>query len=141
MTKTYDIKQLRLIVDGDRMFEFAEGEAVKIEYDSEAVTKKVGADGVVVLSNNHDNSGKLTVRLNYGNPLNNVLSDKLKAQKTKLDVFAARLQDDSSGTTVSMSGCHMMNRPELPYGQEAPEAIAWEIGFTDNETDYRGISL
>lgn len=139
-TATYDLKAVRFAVDGVPVGDFANGDAVTIEWDEDSWTKTVGASGGVVRSRSGNNTGKITFRLLPSSPLNRTWSDlKARDDRDGDGVVTIYIEDLRSGTKVQAPEAWIMKEPSLTYGQTAQEAVEWVFDTGQMTIDRRGI--
>ncbi len=102
MIRNYDSKLVAVIFGGP-ITGFADGTFVTVEYNEDAFTLQMGADGINnTRSKTNNSSGKVTVTLSQSSPSNAVLSAFHKADK--LAPFGAGVKPltvkDISGTSL-----------------------------------------
>ena len=74
MLTTYKPGDVRMTVGGSIMHGFADGTFINVEYDEDAVTKTMGADGECSRSISSNTSGRITMTLMQTSDSNGVLS-------------------------------------------------------------------
>ncbi len=96
--KTFDFKQVAVIVGGVPMTNFAEGDdVISIEFSKEAYELKMGADGEPTRSKSNDNSAKITLKLMKSSDSNDVLNGFYQADKLSNGGIVSILISDKSG--------------------------------------------
>ena len=119
MLRTYDPKKVAVIVGGIVMSGFAEDTYVKAERSEDAFTKKVGVDGEVSRSRQHNKSGELTISLMQSSPSNAVLSGFALLDETKGAGVVPVLVQDFSGTSIYISTkAWIRKHPAAEFGKE-----------------------
>ncbi len=117
--KTYIPKKILVIVGGVPISGFAEDSMVKTVRDEDTFAKKVGVDGEVSRSQNHNRSGTVTITLMQTSPSNDVLSGFAALDElTGAGVVPVLIKDLSGTSTFFSSSCWVKKPPEGAYGKE-----------------------
>lgn len=112
---TYDFKKVTVIVDGNIITGFMDGESISTEANTEEVTMHVGADGSVTFSESNDQTGKITLTLKQTSASATVLDKLLKNKK----MFATQIVD-SNNKKFKAGGneCRIQQKPNRTWGNE-----------------------
>lgn len=118
--KSFLLDEVALIVDGQRITGFGEGDAIQIERDSDDWVDEVGADGEVIRGRTYDRRGKITIMVQYGAEANEQLATILSGDQRDGSGVVPVFVTDLSGTTEASSGsCWIMKPPKITMGQNA----------------------
>lgn len=116
--KTYDPKDVNVIVNGIVLTGFAEGTFISAEKEEESYTTYVGAKGEVARSKNANPLGKITVTLKATSPSNAYLNNLAYSK----GVFPVLVVDQNTGnTTVGGTECWLEKPPAMEWGKEISE--------------------
>jgi hypothetical protein len=138
MVRTYDSKQIALIVGGIPIGGFGPDTMVKALRSSDTFAKKVGVDGVVTRSHLHDRSGEITFTLDQSSPSNDVLSALAKVDEESNGGIVPVLIKDalpvsgSIGSTFVAAKAWIRKWPDAEYGKEATNR-EWVLDVDDFE--------
>lgn len=100
MVKTYDPKQVAVIVGGKIMAGFADGSFVKVERNEQAFNLKVGVDGEGTRAKSNNLSGKVTITLMQSSDSNDDLSGFAAADELSNTGAVPMLIKDASGRSL-----------------------------------------
>jgi hypothetical protein len=125
--KTYDPRDINVIVNGQFLTGFAEGNFVTAEKDEENYSTHVGAKGEVSRARNADPMGTITINLKNTSPSNAVLNKLAKSRDTfELYVVDANENAKKAGGSI----CWAEKPADLSWGDEI-ETIEWNIKIAD----------
>lgn len=112
---TYDFKKVSVIVDGNILTGFMDGEVISVEPSSEEVTMHVGAAGDVTFSETNDQTATVTITLKQTSP-STVILDNLRKSKRE---FALQIVD-SNDKSFKCGGnhCRIQQAPSRTWGNE-----------------------
>ncbi len=117
--RSYDPKQVLIIVGGVPMQGFADGSFATIERDEDAFTKIVGSDGEVSRAKSNNKSGLLTLTLHATSPSNDVLSGFASLDELSNSGVVPVFVKDNSGRSVFVSAEGWVRRlPSSEYSNE-----------------------
>ena len=117
--KTFDPKQVQVIIGGNEIAGFADGEFINIERDENTFSKVVGADGEVSRSKSNNRSGALTLTLLQTSASNDVLSAIMIADELTNSGIIPIFVKDSLGTTNLFAGEGWIQKPPAsPFDKE-----------------------
>jgi len=122
--KTYDPKQVQLIIGGAPIGGFADGEFISVERDEDTFTKVAGADGEVSRSKSNNKMGELTVTLLQTSASNAILSAFMLADELSNSGVIPIFIKDSLGTTTLFSAEGWVKKPP---------AVSYDKELTDRE--------
>ncbi len=94
-------------------------EFLTIDYNEDAATMNVGADGEASLSFNKNESGRFTIRVQQGSEANDILMGvyaAFKATKTLVPIF---VKDLNGRSTYLGAKCWPVKLPASPFAKEA----------------------
>ena len=135
MAKTYDVRNVRLVIGGFLMTGFEEGSEIDVDRYEDGFSMTVGIDGKVVRSRNNNKSGHIDFTLQRGNPLNAVLSALATLDETNAgapvpvlwnDVNAAPLTPEMGGGRAGW----VKKKPPVKYGAKAA-GLKWVIDIEE----------
>lgn len=117
--KTYDPKQISVIVGTRPMTGFADGSFVTVRQNSEAFTLQIGADGEGVRSKTNNNSGQIEIVLQQGSDENDFLSELAIADKLSNGGVVPVLVKDNLGTSLHAAESAWVRKlPDSDYARE-----------------------
>ena len=129
--KTYNPKEVAVIVAGRIIGGFADGTFVGVERNNDSWTLSVGADGEGTRSKSSDRSGRFTITLNQSSESNEYLSELEIADDLSGTGTFPVLIKDNSGTSIYEAETAWIVKPAgAPFGKESDNR-EWII-----ETDY-----
>lgn len=129
--KTYDPKQVILIVGGFQITGYAEGTFVNIARREDAFTLHVGSDGEGVRSKSNNRSGTVTFHLLQSSHSNDILSAFAKADElTNAGIFPLMVKDGSGSSLYMAQSAWIKKIADSEFGKEAG-AREWGLE-TDN---------
>ena len=100
MVKTYDPKQVSVIVGGTILSGFTDGTFIVAERNDPAFNLKVGVDGIGTRAKTNNLSGKVTITLHQSSNSNDVLSAFASADQLSNSGAVPLLIRDASGRTL-----------------------------------------
>ena len=131
--KTYDTRDVSVVVDGTVLTGFAEGTFVEASKDEDNYEAYVGAQGEVSRSRNANPMGSINVTLKSTSPSNALLNTLAKSNRT----FAARVVDRNTGNaTAGGAVCWVQKPTGLEWGDEVSER-EWTIVVADYDQNIR----
>lgn len=98
--KSYDAKQVTVIVGGAILSGFADGSFVKVERNVDAFSLIVGADGEATRSKSNNRSGRVTVTLQQTSDSNTILAAYAAADELTNSGIVPVLIKDNSGVSI-----------------------------------------
>jgi len=136
--KNYDPKHYTLVVAGIPIPTkgYADGEFIKIERESPAYTKKVGTDGSVTRSRQHNKSGTCTFTTMQHADINAVLSTLHNADlnsENGAGIGPFLLKDRNGLTVHAGKNCWIAKSPDVSLDKEATTR-AWQIDIDELES-------
>ena len=131
--RTYDPKQVAVIIAGQIISGFADGTFVNVERDEDTWSLQVGADVEATRAKSNNKSGTLTVTLQQGSPSNAVLAALATADElTNTGIFSFLIKDNSGNSLHLAETAYIQKPAGSEYGREAGTR-EWVIR-TDNLT-------
>lgn len=117
--RTYDPKEVHIIIGGFEMTGFADGTFLVIVRDDDAFTKVNGADGETSRAKSNNKGGSATLSLQQTSPSNDILSGIALADELSNSGVVPVIVNDSLGTTVLFSGEGWIKKPaEVTFAKE-----------------------
>ena len=118
--KTYNPKEVSVIIGSRPLKGFADGTFVKAGRDADAYTKKVGVDGEVTRTKTNDKSGTIEITLQQSAEDNDYLSSiALTDELTGAGTVPALIRD-AKGTSLATSPAVWVKKlPEMEFGKES----------------------
>ncbi len=98
--KTYDAKQVSIIVGVSPLVGLADGSFVTVRRNSDAFNLQIGADGEGVRSKTNDRSGQIEVVLQQGSDSNDLLSELALADEVSNGGVVPVLVKDNLGNSL-----------------------------------------
>lgn len=120
--RTYDPKDVNVIVNGVALTGFAEGSFVTAERNEDSFTEYVGAQGEVAIAENNDKTGQITVTLEATSPSAAYLYE-LANRKGEAAIFPISIVDLNDNGRITVSGNEARVRKPANYeaGREITE--------------------
>lgn len=129
--KTYDPKQIHVLIGGVAMGGFTDGTFVKVARDEDSFTKKVGVDGETSRVRTNNNGGTLMLTLHQTSPSNDVLSAFVEADELGNEGIVPVLIKDGTGRTELFSALAWVKKPaDATFGKDV-ENREWTLELTD----------
>lgn len=125
--KTFDPKQVQVIIGGNQITGFADGEFVNVERDEDTFTKVVGADGEVSRSKSNNRSGTLTLTLLQTSASNDILSAIMIADELSNSGIVPVYIKDTLGTSVLFAGEGWIMKPPAHANDKEITNREWAI--------------
>lgn len=118
--KTYDFKQVAVIVGGRIVTGFAEGTGVTVERNEDAWTLQVGAEGEATRSKSNNRSGRVTLTLQQASESNAILDAFRQADELSNNGLQPMLIKDNSGNSLyTAEQCWVVKAPSAAFGAES----------------------
>lgn len=124
--KQYDFKEVIVITGTFQISGFFEGSTIDIEYNDDAFTIQVGADGEGTRSKSNNLSGKATLTLNQTSSSNAILMAYALADRATLSgIFPFNCKDNSPGGASFHTAQTMWVKkvPNAPYGVNSQSRV------------------
>lgn len=119
MAKTYDFKQVTVIVGGSIISGYAEGTAISIERNEDAFTLEVGADGESTRVKSNNRSGIITLTLQQSSSSNDSLTQfALSDDLSNSGVFPTIIKDLNGTTLVTAAESWIRRLPTSEFGSD-----------------------
>lgn len=117
--KTYDPKAVQVIIGGQQMSGFADGDFINVERDADMFTKHIGADGEGSRAKSNDKSGRLTLTLAQTSASNDILAVIAQADELSNTGVVPVLIKDTLGTSTLFAGHGwIVKQPAYTAGKE-----------------------
>jgi hypothetical protein len=118
--KTYDPKQVTVIVGTRPISGFADGTFITVARNSDMWSLVVGADGEATRAKSNDKSGRITITLTQSAESNQYLSELALADELSNGGLVPILIRDASGKTIhACASAWIVKRPESAFAKEA----------------------
>jgi hypothetical protein len=117
--KSFNPKDLSIVVGAKAISGFADGTFVMIEMDEDAYSKVTGADGEVARAKSNNYSGKITLTLMQSSDSNDFLSALAIADRqTGTGVVPVTVRDAKGTTIVFAESAWVMRMPSTEFSKE-----------------------
>ena len=117
--RTYDPKAVQVIIGGQQMSGFADGDFISAERDADMFTKHVGSDGEASRAKSNDKSGRLTLTLSQTSASNDILAAFAAADELDNSGIVPILIKDTLGTSTLFAGHGwVVKQPVFTAGKE-----------------------
>jgi hypothetical protein len=117
--RTYDPKQVSVLVAGVPIGGFADGTAISVIRSNDSYSKVSGADGVMSRAKSNDISGEVTLTLSQTSPSNDYLSSIQSLDSLSGTGVVPVLIQDNSGRSKYVSGFAWVRKPpDSEFGKE-----------------------
>lgn len=134
MAKTFDPKQVSIIIGGHIVQGFADGTFAKLARNNEMFALKVGADGEGARAKSNDKSGRLEITLLQSSASNDVLSGFALADELNNQGQVPALIKDNNGTTLCQAlTAWIVKQADVEMGKEITDRVwivesdAWDM--------------
>lgn len=119
-TKTYDPSEVSVIIGGQIITGFDEGDSIEVAMNEDAFTLKVGSQGDATRTKNANLSGTLKLVLQQASEANAVLQGLLTQDQLSGNGTFPFLVRDNSGNDVHKAETAWVKRqPNAAYGKES----------------------
>lgn len=119
--KTYDPKQVSVIIGSQPMKGFSDGDFVTVERNEDNWTLMVGADGESTRSKNANKSGKITITLLGSSESNDYLSQlQLADELTGNGTFGGLIKDNRGRSLYTFATGWITKQPSAGFAKESP---------------------
>lgn len=120
MLRTYDPKEVAVIINGQTLSGFADGTFVTVERDEDSWSLSIGTDGEGARAKSNNKSGTITVTLQQTSDSNKILSDLALADElTSTGTFPVLIKD-ASGYSIHSAEIAWIQKPATAeYAREA----------------------
>lgn len=126
-TTSHNLDDWILVLGGQRITGFGDGDAIKITMLSDAWTDKAGADGEVMRSKTNDRRATLEVAVTQGSLAMAQLNALFAADEmTGAGSFALLLVDKRGTSRFSAADCWIVKSPDRTIGKEAAD-VTWML--------------
>lgn len=120
--KTYDFKQVAVIVGGSLITGFAEGDAITVEHDEDDWSLQVGAEGDATRSKSNNKAGKITLRLQQASESNLILDGYRKADLlSNAGTLPVMVKDGSGNSLHTAEQAWIVKPPSAGFGMESAD--------------------
>lgn len=120
--RTFDINQVKVIVDGSPISGWGEGDVITWEPNGERYVKSVGSGGAVQRARVNDRSGQLTFIVQYGSSANDVFQRLLERDdKDNSGIGSISIEDLRGGFRLDVEKAWVMQDPGIALGDGNPE--------------------
>lgn len=118
--RTYDAKQVAVVIGGVICQAYADGEFVRVERNQDQFTLIKGADGESTRSKSNDRSGRITLILQQTSETNDLLAAIAVADEVSNNGIVPILVKDNSGNSLHTAAqAWLVKYPNSSYGKES----------------------
>ena len=130
--KTYDFKEVAVIIGGRIMSGFDEGDdVIMIGFDNDHWTTQVGADGEVTRSKGNNHTGTLTIKLKQTSESNDILNGFYQSDRlANSGKFPILIKDNSGSSLYIAEEAWIKKAPGAGFGANAG-AREWVISIAN----------
>lgn len=129
--RTYDPKQVVVVIGGTIMGGFADGTFVTVARENDAFAKSSGADGIVTRAKSNDRSGSLSLTLAQSSPSNDVLSViAIADEQTSKGIVPVAIRDFSGRSTFVSAFGWIRKIPDSEFGKDVSDR-EWVFDLAD----------
>ena len=115
--RTYDFKQVAVIVGGIQIQGFVDGEAITIEPDADEWTETVGNDGEVTRSKSNNSMSRIMLKLAQSAESNQYLS----GLRLSGGIVPVMVKDNSGLSIHAGEQAYVKSRPAAAFARESGE--------------------
>jgi hypothetical protein len=130
---TFNSSRITMVYGGKLITGWADGDFVKVTFNSDAVTLTMGTDGLGTRSFSRDFSGTVEITLLASSPSNDYLSSVFVAdQQTSSGTLPFILREQGGATLVTAETMWVKKQVDVAYSRQV-SARVWTLE-TDNMT-------
>lgn len=135
--KTYNFKEVFLVINGKHIQGFSDGSSITVERNSDGFTYQKNVDGGGTRSQSNDKSGRITFSLAQSSASNDILSAIAQLDElTSAGTMAVLVKDNLGRSLHTCETGWIVKIPNAEYGMES-SGREWIIE-TDNLIHYVG---
>ena len=121
LVKTFDLTRVRMIVGGQPISGFQDGDALVIEFDEDTYSKVRGADGEIGRSRMNSDSASFTFNVQYGSLANAIFQQMADDDRdSNTGIRSLLIEDTLGGMTLTCAQVWVRKRPDVTLGKEMP---------------------
>lgn len=129
--KNYNPRKISLIVGVKAISGFVDGTFLELDYDEDAFTKRIGADGKVTRSASSNFSGSMTITLDQASDSNDYLSGlALIDRASGAGVVPVLLRDAGGSTIATGAEAWIRKQAGTTYGNASEDRV-WIIDIAE----------
>jgi hypothetical protein len=129
--RTYNPKNVQLIVGAIPMSGFADGSFIKVAAAEDAYTMTVGGDGEVSRAASANRSGHCDLTLKQTSASNDILTGfAIADEASDAGVFPVTLLEMGSGRTLVQANGWIEKWPDIDYGKTIENRV-WRLALAD----------
>ena len=137
-TSTYDPKQVAVIIGAFEISGFSEGSVVSVEYDEDAFSLQIGADGEGTRSKSNNRSATISIKTMQSSDSNTILDAFRKADEYgNAGTFPLMIKDGSGDSLHAAETAWIQKAPSATYDVTATER-EWTIRTDNLQSSYGG---
>jgi hypothetical protein len=127
MAKTYDPKDVCIIVGPSIIGGYAKGSFVTVSNKADRYSQKTGADGEAVRSRSHDESGSIKIKLQQTSGSNDVLQGWASLDYlSNAGQFPLMIKDNNGRSLYSALAAWVVKNPDADFADESGDR-EWTI--------------
>ncbi len=115
--KEYNFAEVALIIGGNQIMGFADGEAITVERDEDDFKTYVGNDGETTRAKSNNRLGKITFKLAQSSGSNAFLTGLLKANS----IVPTFVKDGSGSSIYASEQSYLLKPPNAAFAREVSE--------------------
>lgn len=117
MVRTYDPKQVIVLINSIPIGGFADGTSIKVTRSNDMYSKSSGMDGVLSRVKSNDVSGECTLTLAQTSPSNDILSD-IANSSSDGDVATLSITDVYGTSVYTSAFVWVKKHPDVEFGKD-----------------------
>jgi hypothetical protein len=119
MVKSYDPKEVSIIIAGNITTGFADGTYLVVERNNPSWNLSIGSDGEGVRAKSNDKSGRFVITLQQGSPMNDILSGLYQADELGSGgVFSVLVKDNNGSSLHAAATAWVIQPASAEYARE-----------------------
>ena len=119
MTRSYSLNDVFMFIDSILVTEYAEGDAIEIEFDEDDTTETQGSHGSVMVAERPNNIAGVVFRLMQGSPVNGFMWDLRKRKRgSGVIAFTFMVRDNRGEALVSTAQAWIKKPAGVGMGTE-----------------------
>lgn len=138
MVRTYNPKDVDLIIGGAKIDGYADGTFIEVVRNSNAFETTAGADGQIARAKTNDNSADITVTLlqtSNSNATLNIIAEN--DEQTGKGVVPIVIKERETGNKIQGGSGWCKKRPDVTYAKEISDRV-WVFTIANSRTEMTG---
>jgi hypothetical protein len=120
--RKYNPKEVTVTVGAFAISGFSDGSFVRVEFDEDHFSKRVGTDGEVTRTQTNNYTGKISITLDQASPSNDVLSGIAALDRASGAGIVSSTVRDVNGTSLAFAqNSWVMKQADIDFANESQD--------------------